>query len=432
MTRDEFKAFHCVMVNGGSGVLVSAMSSDYSYVLTANHVITEEGIHSTVTDSTGKKLKVLEVLVHGDEKHRKTYDCAVILVEYVSYVDQYAFPASMLPNRANLSLVGFPETERNSAQPLKIYDGHMTSVVNEMILFTIDGIPGKPTIAGMSGGGVYYDEGAENTYLVGVECRMDGERQEQQFGRIQCRSLKIFEEIIQVNAKVPMIPAHLECFSRLRDLIFKFNVVKQENVTALKKELSRFADELVARGLPAPYILMEKYKTDLLINPAKSIDVKNKELWIGYFEFIIICALIDNVSVVDSAYIQGLEKKRRVLYSSDGNNWISQLELILKAARRFLDSNGTIVIVSPEPAAEMLPNDIFLDRIVSNIALVPNSGPLAPIDMAESSIYKSFVLRHLEGLRKQCVVLKELQFADTVEGVEQLRTFKESFNEFIK
>ncbi len=59
----------------------------------------------------------------------------------------------------------------------------MTSVVNELIVFTVDGIPGKDTISGMSGG-VYHVDG-NRPYLVGVEFRMDGDDQDQQYGRVQ-------------------------------------------------------------------------------------------------------------------------------------------------------------------------------------------------------------------------------------------------------
>lgn len=431
MTISESMASHCVRVNSGSGVLISAMSQAYSYVLTARHVLKENTTDNLVVDHKGDELKVINVLTHSDEKHRADYDCAVLVIEYLAGVKQQSYPASLLRNRADLTLVGFPSTERNSADPIKHYDGHMTSVVNDLIVFTVDGIPGKDTIAGMSGGGVYFVE-ENKPYLVGVEFRMDSERREQQFGRVQCQGLCRFEEIIKVNKKAPMVPAYLECFSRLRELIFGFNVVEQKSVTDLKAELLKFADALVDRGMPPPYELMEKYSAELLITPEKSVEVRDRDLWVGYFEFLIICALIDNVDVVDRSYIEGLERKRRILYTSDGNNWVGKLELILKAARKFLDTNGTVVVVSPEKGADLLPHDFYIDRIVSNIALVPNSGPLAPIDKAESSIYKSFVLRHLEGLRKQCVVSKEIQFAQTAPGIAQLRAFKENFNEFIK
>ena len=37
MTPDELIISHAVKINGGSGVLVGAISQDYSYVLTAKH-----------------------------------------------------------------------------------------------------------------------------------------------------------------------------------------------------------------------------------------------------------------------------------------------------------------------------------------------------------------------------------------------------------
>ena len=41
MTASEIMQSYCVKVNGGSGVLVNAMTREYSYVLTAAHVISE-------------------------------------------------------------------------------------------------------------------------------------------------------------------------------------------------------------------------------------------------------------------------------------------------------------------------------------------------------------------------------------------------------
>lgn len=432
MTTSELIETYCVMVNGGSGVLVSAMSQEYSYVLTAGHVL--EGIlvdDVVVTNHKSELLKVLDIFVHPDKAYRQKYDCCVIQVEYVPAIKQQSFPSNALLTKANLTLVGFPVTERSSMTPIKHYDGHMTSVSDELIVFTVNGIPGVATILGMSGGGVYHIED-NRPYLVGVEFAMDGTYVEQQYGRVQCLGLNIFKEIINTNKKAPMIPAYLECFSRLRNLLFGFNVIEQKHVMDLRAGLLNFADEIVAKGMPAPYQLMEKYKSDLLIDSLRPSEKMDKELWVAYFEFLIICALLDNVGVVNSTYIQGLERKRRILYTSDGSNWIGKLDLILKAARKFLDKDGTIIVASPDSGAELLPDNFQLEKVINNIALAPNSGPFAPIDRTESLIYKSFVLTHLEGLRKNCVVLKEVEFSKIEAGVAQLQAFKDSFNEFIK
>lgn len=431
MTISELMASHCVKVNDGSGVLVSAMSKEYSYVLTAAHALKESLTDNSVVSHEGQALEILEVLVHPDLNHRADFDCAVIKVSYIEAVSQRASLTTLLPIGAPLVLIGFPETERESATPIKHYDGHMTSVVNELVIFTVEGVPGKATIAGMSGGGVYHIDG-EQAYLVGVEFRMDGTGADQQFGRVQCQGLHRFEEIINANASAPMIPAYLECFSRLRENIFGFNVVDQQHVERLRCELFKFADYLVAKGMPAPYELLGKYQKDLLVGAGRPDEAKDIKLWVAYFEFLIICALLDGIAVVDESYVLGLERKRRILYTSDGSNWVGRLELILKAARSLLDKNGTVIVASPELGADLLPDGFHVDRVVRNISVVPNSGPLAQIDQAERELYKSFVLAHLEGIRKNCVVKKELEYSDTEAGVAQLHLFKAKLNEFIK
>jgi hypothetical protein len=431
MTTSELMASHCVMVNGGSGVLVGAMSKEYSYVLTARHALEKKLIDNSVTDHEGKSLEVIDVLVHTDPKHRADFDCAVIKVAYIPSVSQKASLTTILPIGATLVLIGFPDTERKSCTPIKHYDGHMTSAANELVIFTVDGIPGKATIAGMSGGGVYHIE-ENQAYLIGVEFSMDGTGAEQQFGRVQCQGLLRFEEIINANVSAPMIPAYLECFSRLRSSIFGFNVVDQQHVERLRCELFKFADYLVGKGMPAPYELMGKYQQDLLVGPGRPGEVKDVKLWVAYFEFFVICALLDGASIIDEAYVNDLERKRRILYTSDGSNWVGKLELILKAARSLLDRNGTVIVASPELGADLLPNGFHVDRVVRNIAVVPNAGPLAPIDQAERELYKSFVLTHLEGIRKNCVVKEELEYSGTEAGIAQLHLFKAKLNEFIK
>ncbi|MBU9824911.1 ABC-three component system protein [Rahnella perminowiae] len=431
MTFSELMASYCVIVNGGSGVLVNAMSQDYSYVLTAHHVLKKNKAENVVTDHNSKQLKVLDILEHKDQDHLSKYDCAVIQVEYVPTIAQQSFPACSLPDMATLKLAGFPGTERQSSSPMKIYDGHMTDVRGDLIVFNINGTPGKNAIDGMSGGGLYYVAN-DRPYLVGVEFGMDSVNQEQQYGRVQCQGLVRFAEIIENNKTAPMVPAYLECFSRLKENIFSFNVINKSTVINLREALHNFADSLVAQGMPPPYELMSKYKGDLLIGSCHANDIKDKGLWVAYFEFLIISALLDNVSITDDTYIQNLERRRRMLYTSDGSNWVGKLELILKAARKFLDEDGIVIVASPELGAELLPDGFEVDRVIRNIALAPGAGPLDPIDRVERAIYKSFVLTHLEGLRKQCVVLNERLFAETEAGLAQLHTFRKNFNAFIK
>jgi hypothetical protein len=120
-----------------------------------------------------------------------------------------------------------------------------------------------------------------------------------------------------------------------------------------------------------------------------------------------------------------------LLYTSDRTNWLSRLEELLKIARELLDKDGTLIIASPDAAASLLPPNFRLKNVINNIAVVPNKGPFT-IDEVETSIYMSYRLTHLEGLRKNCVVDREDEYHDEQSGILQLRLFKDKLNEIIK
>lgn len=423
---------YCVTVNGGSGVLVNAMTQEYSYVLTAAHVIPESLDDLLVHDYQGNRLGVLSVLIPSERIQSKSdsNDYAIIKVDHQGQVSQGCINASELPHLASLTLVGFPETERKSEDPIKDYTGHKISVANKLIMMHLHGIPGIETIRGMSGGGVYHVKN-EKPFLVGVEFRMDGATREQQFGRAQCHSLSKFEELIDTNFSAPMIPAYLECFSNMRDKIFTFNVIDQSNVVDLKRELINAADFLIQNGLRRPFEFMKQYNSDLLIDSTSNDELKSYELWVAYLEFLVISVLMDGSQIADDSYLENLEKKRRLVYTSDGTNWISRLEELLKIARRLLEKDGVLIVSSPESAAKVLPPEFRLEKIINNISVVPNEGPFPVIDSAENELLTSFRLTHLEGLRNRCVVDVEDDYVNLQVSNQRFELLRDKLSEII-
>lgn len=439
MTVSEIMQSYCVKVNGGSGVLVNAMTQDYSYVLTAAHVIPEKKDELVVHDYQDKPLTVLDVIPQNlpsqevIKANPQLYDFAILKVDYQERVAQKCLPASDLSDRASLTLVGFPDTERQSSNPIKEYTGHKISVAQELIIISLDGIPGTTTIKGMSGGGVYHVQD-ETPLLIGVEFQMDGTGQDQQYGRVQCHSIARFEEIITAHSSAPMIPAYLECFSNMQDKIFSFNVDDRNNVSALKLELETAADYLISKGLLPPYKVMEQYHSDLLVDPENLNELKTCELWVAYLEFLVISVLIDESKVADDAYLKGLERKRRLVYSGDGKNWIRRLDSLFKTARRLLDKDGTLIIASPESTAKVTATPKQLDKVINDISVVPTQGPFTAIDSVdafESAMLASYTLTHLEGLQRECVVEIEGEYLNVAQGRSKSDLLREKLNEII-
>jgi hypothetical protein len=183
--------------------------------------------------------------------------------------------------------------------------------------------------------------------------------------------------------------------------------------------------------LRPPYKVMEQYHTDLLVDPQNLGELKSYELWVAYLEFLVISVLIDQSERADNAYLKGLEGKRRLVYTSDGTNWIRRLEDLLKTARRLLDKDGTLIVASPESAAKVLPSTLRLEKIINNISVVPNQGPFPAIDSAENELFSSFKITHLEGLRKKCVIDIEDEYSNLQSSNLRLDLLREKLNEII-
>lgn len=432
MTVSEIMKLHSVKVNNGSGVLVNAMSKKYTYIFTTIHVLDDEDSKNEVINCKGESLNILKINRHQKYSSDENYDCAVIQIEYLENINQFTLNTVSLEHNSNIAFAGYPSVESQTNIPFKQYNGSMASNTDNYLVATLDGSPSRENIEGMSGGGIYHIQG-NYPYLVGVEYRMDNTPGEQQFSRIRCCGLNIYQEIINDQQLAPTVPPFLECFSRFQNDIFQFNVIEPQNIESLQNALLDIAKQLVSRGVPTPYELMEKYKNDLLISSENPEQFKEKELWIAYFEFLIICVLIDGVENADEAYVKSLERKRRILYCNSDRNWIGRLKEILIIARRVLDERGTLIIVSPEKDADMLPTDLQINRIIPNIATVPTSGPFIQIHNPQSTdIYKSFVLRHYAPLKKECVIRKEEDFAAITDVGMLLQYFRDSFNEIIK
>lgn len=427
-TFSEIMQSYCVMVNGGSGVLVNAMTQAFSYVLTARHTIFEEVTRNTVVDHNKNAIEVLDVLIFPRDSQQGALDCAILKVTYQADLSQKSWNAAHLPPSANLTFVGLPATERGSTTPIKQWIGHSAGVVNQMITLALRGDPGKDVIQGMSGGGVYHiDSGYP--YLVGVEFEMEASRLDHQYGRVCCYGLARYHDLLSLNSSAPMIPPHLECFTRIRDRIFEFNVDDPDNVKLLKDALLGFSDSLIASGMPPPYEIMNRYNVQLLLDVGDHSVLEARELWVAYLEFVVISAIMDETGIANSGYISGIDKKRRLLYTSDSTNWVRRLDEILKISRKLLDKDGTLVVASPQANAKPFPKGFMLESVISNIAIVP--GQPFSIDEVESEIYTSYKLTHLEGLRNSCVIEKEEKYRAVVSGRNQLFELRKYLNEII-
>jgi hypothetical protein len=407
--------------NCGSGVLVSALSLDFTYVLTANHVISDP----IVVSRNGRELNVI-----GAPYRHPDYDCSIIKVEYQADISQHIWRGE-LDAGSRISFVGYPRSNIGSIRPYKIYTGTSNDQADQFIVCNLDNSPSQESIEGMSGGGIYCVR-EKHPYLWGIEARMDDEDDDARYGRVRCHSMECFDQIIEVNQLAQMTPFYMCCFSNFKSDIFHFNAANPGNVAKLREKLGELAEWLIERKMPAPHDLMMRYKRELLLGDTEpNSTILERDLWIAYLEFSVVCSILDDVEIIDTAYLETLDRRRRFMYSGSDVNWLWKLSDLMKAARAMLDANGVILVNSPEENAVDLPEDEDIKEVLDDIASSPRFRAMARIDSAHGNIVNTYSFAHLKGLRNKLVLAKHRRYGESSIG-QQLTIFKEYYDQAIK
>ncbi|MGY3945247.1 ABC-three component system protein [Aeromonas tecta] len=424
MTNDDLIISYAVKVNNGSGVLVSTLSLDFTYVLTAHHVINDPDTPIIVSRNG------IELTIIGTPYHHPVHDCSIIKVEYQNSISQHIWRGEQAAG-SRISYVGFPRSNIGSDRPHKIYIGTSNDKANQLIVCNLENSPGQESIQGMSGGGVYCIQQG-HPHLWGVETRMDDEDPEARYGRIRCCSIECFDQIIEENHLTQMTPFYMQGFSNFKNDIFSFNAAKPKNIVLLREKLNEQAAWLIEKNMPAPYDLMMRYKRELLLgNKEPDSTILERDLWVAYLEFSVICSILDGVDVIDMNYLSSLDRRFRFMYSCSNDNWLWKLSDLIKAAREMLDAHGTILVNTPQENASDMPGSEDIQEVLDDIASSPQYRERARIDSAFGDSLKTYAFAHLKGLRNKLVLDKHREYGEALSG-QQLIIFKGHYDRAIK
>ncbi|HEM8721890.1 TPA: trypsin-like peptidase domain-containing protein [Enterobacter hormaechei] len=400
MSIHEIIRKHAVKINEGSGVLVHCLCDDFSYILTAKHVLKKE---NQVEDWEGKPHQILEIYFHDD-------DCALLKIPPVGDLPLTRFKNNTFNYNTKGIFAGFPgyrSKDPNAAERFKTYDGNVKQT-NEGFLLELDERPPKKFIDGASGGGVYIIEKGK-PYLIGIEIRMSGPQPEEP-GIVFCYDLQKFDEIVCENSLPPILPSFLSCFSMISPSIFHYTLNSELLITKLRNILDRETKKLIANGIPKPYEILELYDNSLIVKGQDDSAIYDLELWSTYAEFLVLHSLLNNIKQIDLNYLKSIEKKIRFVYSRDKEGWLLDLNNILYSARRLLDNGGILVVSSGDTGSLPVPDKALLKYLVENISIPIaeyDEDDGARIDMGFESGEIPFSLALLGGLHRECVTRNE-------------------------
>lgn len=416
-----------VVVNHGSGVLIQPMSSELTYILTAKHNLPTDD--ATIRDCFWNEIPNGKIYRHKEE----SVDCALIVLPKQDELSFTRYNGPSVPPRTTAAIVGFPTNRRNKLDVddrFKLQDGIISSSIRGKSVFTSEVHLDIDSVEGFSGGGVYVisTDGLE-AHLLGIQAAMDETAEP---GRSKCFELSWFDEIVQENNLAPLAPSFLQCFSKLNQHSFDFDVWEEKNVEELREELHKLASDLVDNGIPAPHTILEKHHRNLLVNGESDQILFDQDLWIAYIEFLIICAIIDNTRVIDNNYLIDIEKTRRFVYLSKTDNWLKHYRSILETGKKLIGNMGTIIVASRGTSNDAIPPNSFWEanNFAENICQ-PVGDQLGRIDSGFAGDSSALRIAHLGGLHSKCVVENETIYRSP-QAEQVLQIFRREYNAIIK
>lgn len=410
-TSDQIKD-QTVVVAEGSGVLVPAMTSNYAYVLTASHNVrvnredprvlcNAEDIEVQMPDGT--PLAVLAAFGSINE------DAALLLVSGVN-VGPIAYATNNVQFEDRAWLYGYPGNRRDGAAPeLRPFRCTISDIDRSGFCIETSSFANYREVVGVSGGGVYKHVDRE-WLLVGIEYSMEG-RENESHNWLKCVNMSAFEEIIARNtygdmALAPLFPPFLLDFQNLLDQTFTLDAFEcQDTRQALRTTLQQVGRSKLTPGWPSPHSLMQKFGDRLLVHGSPRFRLADRKLWLSWLELFIVSLLVDEVDEFDDAYVEGLRKRRLLLYSGSTEEWTRFLEDIAHSNLDGLDVDGLVVISNNRDGPpSKTRSKIRVDRLVTDISRPANSQ--LDIDEPRKPATVRTVV-HLDGLHADCITRRE-------------------------
>jgi hypothetical protein len=400
----------CVKVSGGSGCLIQPATDEYSFVLTAAHVIenlaAEDievvrqtlGARGAVNNET---IEVIEVFIHPDVGR----DAAILKVPYQDGVSNLfrLYEEEFAADRDGFWLIGHPaERSANNYS----YRQNPISIINRSALNywegEVAGYAGFDDVVGQSGGAIL--KAAGDFYLIaGIQSRMSAP-DDNGTGRVDFMPVSFFDEIIAASGgqMAELYPIYLDSFEHLKTLAMKL-VGSFPDLPFTRGYLQGLTRRVVERGL-TPKTIKEAFRRRLLVFGQKDSALNNRGLWTAWLELLIILQVMQ-VLEAEGVELESLFNRTRLIFSETAEDWVDEISAIIRSDFNGLAEDGKIIVATNGAAA--IPR-IKSKNLVSNIGKIQLEE--FQIDRPEHPLVKSDLV-HLRAFQI-CVIRAAERYVD--------------------
>lgn len=340
--KDDLQ-FFTVKVASGSGCLFQPLNSEYSYVLTAKHVVEDveniEIIRQYIEKDGTKMDERLEILETPYLHTSPDKDAAIIKVKKIGGIESLLRSDLKPLERENWYLCGHPDSRENNGFSYRKNKLKIENPVELYIEGEIERNVNHSEIVGQSGGGIIKSE-SSCFLLAGIQKKMAVEDEKETLSRVHFAPLSFFDEIIEENEAnlSPLFPPYIGTFTVLLQEIFPFPnlLVKQE---LIRNTLVAISESIC--GGTSPDKIIKEYGQKFLVNGTPTHIIYHKSLWKSLLEFFTIIKLYEET--VDLDDFGSIHKKRKMLIV-DTDKWTKKLEEIYKSDLSEIEKGGSIVI----------------------------------------------------------------------------------------
>lgn len=417
-----------VVVNDGSGVLVQPMTKEYSYVLTAKHVIQVDkedlgkGLLEfdsiSIHKSNDEKLIVRRICPHPE------LDIAIIVVDYDLSAGDLEFHS--VERDMDLALYGYPNTaahHRNlDTKRREWLETHALRVLednNQTIKCDIRDVE-YDDIKGFSGGGVFYISD-KDAFLAGIEYKL------QSSGEYTNRIISIpaacFNAIISEYSLPPIRPVYYSDFKKLKESLFVHsNCLCLDDIRKATDLILFNSEKLLSETKITPFEIISKFN-ELFINlTPNSTSEENKHFWISFLEFLHIEGLMSPEVLWDDDFLKYLIKNYKFIFTTSNKGWKTNLPKLLSMNVDNLRNGGILLFIEKAEDYPEKPDTInqYIGNIPSSIA---NAIGVEDISNVTSIQNKSISIIHLPKLHLSCIYDNELKLSqiDKLKDLSKIR-----------
>lgn len=416
--RDDLQ-FFTVKVAGGSGCLFQPLNSEYSYVLTATHVI--EGIENIeiirqYIGEDGKRVdESLEMLEIPYLHSNPDKDAAIIKVKKIEGLESLLRSDLSTTEKENWYLCGHPDSRENNGFSYRKNKLRIENSVELYIEGEIERNVNHSEIVGQSGGGIIKSE-SSCFILGGIQKKMAVKDEEETLSRVHFAPLSFFDEIIEENDEnlSPLFPPYIGAFNILLQEVFPFPnlLFKQELVRNTLVSIS----ESICRGTN-PDKIIKDYGQNFLVNGTATHIIYHKSLWRSLLEFLTIIKLYEETTDLDD--FTNIHKKRKMLIV-DTDKWTKKLEEIYKSDLSEIEKGGSIVICATNEAEPSKTEILAQELIILDI-----STPLDKMNISNTIQDPFSDLKLVNIFKFQQYIINNVILLANMNGVNSKTTIKE-------